>query len=76
MNTKNNKISLKIIGEQSRVLETLEKIEMLFPLSVRSKLMQNDDGLNVHCWLTIAVEFHPYQEQTNSGPLPMQHLNT
>jgi hypothetical protein len=56
MNTNNNKITLKIIGEQTRVLKTLEKIEAIFPLSVRSKLMLNDDGLNVHCWLTIAIE--------------------
>jgi hypothetical protein len=54
MNT--NKISIKIIGESSRVLKSLEKIESVFPLSVRSKICPNDDGENVHCWLTVALE--------------------
>ena len=55
MNT-NTKISIKIIGEQTRVLKTLETLENVFPLSVRSKIMPSDDGLNVHCWLTVACE--------------------
>jgi hypothetical protein len=63
MNTNRNKISIKIIGEQTRVLTTLEKIESIFPLSVKSKIMENDDGINVHCWLTVAVEAYPAKSQ-------------
>jgi hypothetical protein len=58
MNNINTNISIKITGEKKLVLQTLDKIEEIFPLSVRSKLMPNDDGLNVHCWLTVAVEAH------------------
>ena len=57
-NTNNNKIAIKISGEQTPVLRTIEKIETLFPLSIRSKLMPNDDGINVHCWLTVAIELN------------------
>ncbi|MGD0071864.1 MAG: hypothetical protein ABSB71_09935 [Candidatus Bathyarchaeia archaeon] len=55
-NTNNNKISIKVVGEENRVLKALGIIEKEFPLSVRSKIMDNDDGLTVRCWLTVALE--------------------
>jgi hypothetical protein len=50
------------MGKEPHVLKTLETLESVFPLSVRSKILDSDDGLNVHCWLTVAVEADPRQE--------------
>jgi hypothetical protein len=47
MNT-NPKITLKIMGPETHVLNTLDKLENVFPLSIRSKIMPSDDGYNVH----------------------------
>lgn len=44
------------MGSEAHVLKTLEILENVFPLSVRSKICPSDDGQNVHVWLTIAVE--------------------
>jgi hypothetical protein len=60
MNT--NKVSIKITAQEQPLLKTLEILESIFPLSVRSKVMQNDDGINSRCWLTVAVEAHPQSQ--------------
>jgi hypothetical protein len=60
MNT--NKISIKIMGTETHVLKTLDILENVFPLSIRSKIMNSDDGENVHVWLTVAVGVSPRQE--------------
>jgi len=64
------------MGKEPHVLNTLEQIESAFPLSVRSKIMPNDDGINCHVWLTIAVEAYPLaksqpQQATNT---PTKHM--
>jgi uncharacterized protein YabE (DUF348 family) len=51
----NKKITIKINGEKTAVLSTAKKIEALFPLFLEGKLNENDDGQNVHIFLTIAV---------------------
>jgi len=59
MNT--DKVSIKISAKEKPLLKTLEILEEVFPLSVRSKIMQNDDMETLRCWLTVAVEADPRQ---------------
>jgi YbbR domain-containing protein len=72
MNT--NKISIKIMGSETQVLNTLDKIESVFPLSIRSKVMPNDDGENFHVWLTVAVEA-VRQDQPRQAAAPQLSFN-
>jgi hypothetical protein len=60
MNT--DKVSIKISAKEKPLLKTLEILEEVFPLSVRSKIMQNDDMETLRVWLTVAVEADPRQE--------------
>jgi hypothetical protein len=53
MNT--NKVTIKIMADESHILKTLDMLENLFPLSIRSKIVPSDDGVTVHCWLTVSV---------------------
>jgi hypothetical protein len=62
MTTQNKNVTIKISGEETRVLKTIEKIESVFPLSVRSKTYPNDDGSgDVHMWLTVCLLEEPIQ---------------
>jgi hypothetical protein len=51
-----NQITIKINGEKTAVLSTLKKIESLFPLFLEGKLNENDDGENMHVFLTVVAE--------------------
>jgi len=55
MNNNKNQISIRIKGSRALVLETLEKIEKLFPVSVRSAIYPNSDDDGVHVFLNVAV---------------------
>jgi hypothetical protein len=56
MKLKPNQVSIKINGEKEAVLSTAKKIEGLFPLFLEGKLNENDDGKNVHIFLTVAID--------------------
>lgn len=49
----NKNVTIKILGDETQVLETLKKIEALFPVYVEGKLNPNDAGNGVHVFLTV-----------------------
>lgn len=53
--TQENKVIIKISGERNAVLNTIKKVESLFPLFLEGKVNPNDDGKGVHAFITVAV---------------------
>ncbi|MCW4018351.1 MAG: hypothetical protein NWF00_06695 [Candidatus Bathyarchaeota archaeon] len=47
--TETNALTLKVMGKKSSILDLLNAIEKLYPLHIRSELLQNDrdDGYHV-----------------------------
>jgi len=48
-----NNVCIKVTGNESRVSKVLDKIEKVFPLSIRSKTYANREDDGVHGWVTV-----------------------
>jgi hypothetical protein len=53
-NKEPNKITIKISGQRTAVLNTLKRIEGVFPLFLEGKEKPNDDGTGIHVFLVVA----------------------
>ena len=50
---KDDRISIKIVGEKDRVERVSKKISEIFPISLEGKMKPNDSGTGYYTFLTV-----------------------